>query len=257
MFLLPSSLGGQTYQGAWRTRCYNGARCRSRPACAGDRHRWRQFSDAVDNAPDRRPGAAAIAEYRKMLQVDVERGPLPHARQIMQRSVISAAADDVAKAWRLLVSHRIHQAPVLDAERQLVGIVSERDLLTALNVDGGIRDALARKVADVMTTPVVAADPLTDLRRVARVMLEHDVDGVPIVDETAGWPASFRARRRAARRGRGTAAEFVAETDDNRRERYVVSRQHQPESSPVSGVKPYSAVFGAIITACRQFRDPP
>lgn len=176
-------LSGQTYQGRLETLPAVRAVVRGRPVQAIGTA-GAEFSDAVDNAPTGGE-AAAIAEYRKMLQVDVERGPLLHARQIMQRNVISAAADDdVAKAWRLLVSHRIHQAPVLDAERQLVGIVSERDLLTALNVDDGrIRDALARKVADVMTTPVVAADPLTDLRRVARVMLEHDVDGVPIVDE--------------------------------------------------------------------------
>lgn len=35
-----------------------------------------------------------------------------------------------------------------------------------------------------MTTPVVAANPLTDIRRIARVMLDRDVDGVPIVNET-------------------------------------------------------------------------
>ena len=33
------------------------------------------------------------------------------------------------------------------------------------------------------TTPVVSADPITDIRRIAWVMLEHQVDGVPIVNE--------------------------------------------------------------------------
>ena len=47
-----------------------------------------------------------------------------------------------------------------------------------------VRDVLARKVSDVMTTPVVSADPVTDIRRIAWVMLEHQVDGVPIVNET-------------------------------------------------------------------------
>jgi CBS domain-containing protein len=73
---------------------------------------------------------------------------------------------------------------VLDGRGALVGIVSERNLLTALNLDeDGVRDALSRRVADVMSSPVVAAAPLTDIRRIARVMLERDVDGVPIVNE--------------------------------------------------------------------------
>ncbi len=125
------------------------------------------------------------AAYRRMLHIDEERGPLTQARQIMQGEVITVrAADDVVRAWRTLTGHRIHQAPVLDEQRQLVGIVSERDLLTALNLDGdAVRDALARRVADVMTTPVVTADPQTDIRRIAQVMLARDVDGVPIVND--------------------------------------------------------------------------
>ena len=104
----------------------------------------------------------------------------------MQPEVITLNADDeVTHAWRTLVKHQIHQAPVVDAGRRLIGIVSERNLLTTLNVDDGeVRDVLSRIVRDVMTTPVVAAAPLTDIRRIARVMLERDVDGVPIVNET-------------------------------------------------------------------------
>lgn len=130
------------------------------------------------------PENAGLAAYRRMLHIDQDRGPLVHARQIMQPEVITVhAGDEVVRAWRTLTGQRIHQAPVVDGRGALVGIVSERDLLTALNIDHDqVRDALARHVADVMSSPVVAADPLTDIRRIARVMLERDVDGVPIVD---------------------------------------------------------------------------
>ncbi len=132
------------------------------------------------------PSEQAIRAYQQMLPRELERGPLYHANQIMQPEVITLNADDeVTHAWRTLVKHQIHQAPVVDAGRRLIGIVSERNLLTTLNVDDGeVRDVLSRIVRDVMTTPVVAAAPLTDIRRIARVMLERDVDGVPIVNET-------------------------------------------------------------------------
>lgn len=139
---------------------------------------------AIQPAAGRTRGQA-IEAYQAMLPEDLERGPLYHANQIMQPDVITVGADDeVARAWNILVGHRIHQAPVLDAESRLVGIVSERNLLTTLNVeDGVIRDVLARQVRDVMTTPVVAASPLTDIRRIARVMIDRGVDGVPIVND--------------------------------------------------------------------------
>ncbi|MDP1652743.1 MAG: CBS domain-containing protein [Rhodocyclaceae bacterium] len=132
------------------------------------------------------PRAEAIRAYREMIHHDQERGPLYHADQVMQRQVITVAAgDDVAQAWRTLRDHRIHQAPVLDDAARLIGIVSERDLLTAINIDAGrIVESLSRRVRDVMTTPVVAAAPVTDIRRIAAVMLDHDVDGVPITNDS-------------------------------------------------------------------------
>ena len=131
-------------------------------------------------------GQKAIDEYRAMLPQELERGPLYHADQIMQTRVITVNADDdVTSAWQVLVEHQIHQAPVLSANFQLVGIVSDRNLLTTLNLDDGkVRDVLTKRVQDVMTTPVVAANPATDIRRIAHVMLDRDVSGVPIVNET-------------------------------------------------------------------------
>lgn len=163
---------------------------RRRPAAPvrpiGDQVEPSLRQDEIRVVPANSAGAQALEAYQAMLPQNLERGPLYHADQIMQPEVITVSADDeVAHAWRTLVQHQIHQAPVLDDNAQLVGIVSERNLLTTLNVDHGlVRDVLFKQVRDVMTTPVVAADPVTDIRRIARVMLDRDVDGVPIVNDT-------------------------------------------------------------------------
>lgn len=132
-----------------------------------------------------RPNQEAVSAYRQMLPEDLERGPLYHAAQVMSRQPIAVAADErVARAWHVLRDHGIHQSPVLDAAGRLVGIVSERDLLTAIDIDGErVIETLSRQVRDVMTTPVVAAAPVTDIRRIAAAMLEVGVDGVPIVND--------------------------------------------------------------------------
>lgn len=128
----------------------------------------------------------AVRTYLNTLPRDTERGPVYHANQIMQRLVITVSDnDDVAQAWRTLRDNRIHQAPVLNETAQLVGIVSERDLLTAINIDAGkVVDCLNRRVRDVMSTPVVAAAPVTDIRRIASVMIDHGVDGAPIINDS-------------------------------------------------------------------------
>lgn len=128
----------------------------------------------------------AVRAYRQMLAPEIERGPLYHADQVMSRPVIVVSHEiAVADAWRTLRDNRIHQAPVVDEERKLIGLVSERDLLTAVDVEEGeIVTARSRQVRDVMTTPVVAAAPVTDIRRIAAVMLDKSVDGVPVIAET-------------------------------------------------------------------------
>jgi len=132
-----------------------------------------------------RPTLEAVRAYRQMLPGELERGPLVHAAQIMTRPAVTVQDDaTAAEAWHILQDRQIHQAPVLDASGKLIGIVSERDLLTAIDVDGGkVIENLRRRVRDVMTTPVVAAAPVTDIRRVAAAMLTGGVDGVPVVGE--------------------------------------------------------------------------
>lgn len=153
-------------------------------------HAVRRINAAEDElvvtGPNLHQREAAVRAYRQMIPSDLERGPLYHADQIMSRPVVVIAADSaVADAWRTLREHRIHQAPVVAPESTLIGLVSERDLLTAIDLeDDQIIAARQRRVREVMTTPVVAAAPVTDIRRIAGVMLEHGVDGVPIVAET-------------------------------------------------------------------------
>jgi CBS domain-containing protein len=131
------------------------------------------------------PYQQAAQAYRRMLEGSTERSPVLHAYQLMSREVMTLRAEaTVEEAWHALSARGLDQAPVLDRARQLVGLVASRDLLTVLNVeDGTLRDILSRSVADVMRTPVVSADPVTDIRRVARALLEYHLSGLPVVNE--------------------------------------------------------------------------
>lgn len=128
---------------------------------------------------------AAAQAYRDMLQIEQERGPLYHAYQIMTRDVFTLDADEpAATGWRALLARGLHQAPVLDGAHGLVGLVLERDLLTTFNLERReARTPLVRHVGDVMRSPVVTADPVTDIRRIARAMLQFGLPGVPVVNE--------------------------------------------------------------------------
>ena len=141
------------------------------------------------------PDARALAAYARMLPQPADRGPVQHAWQIMGRDVLSLrTTDTVAAAWQAIFGRGVRQAPVLDASNTVVGLVSDRDLLTVIDLQplptssglSGQRviGGLERRVAEVMVTPVVCADPVTDIRRIAHVLLETGLTALPVVNES-------------------------------------------------------------------------
>lgn len=128
--------------------------------------------------------AQAVAAYQDLQQTVQEHGPLYVARQIMGRDLLTVTPEmPVLAAWNALVARGVSQAPVQAAGNGVIGLVSRANLLKALNLDEGeVRDVLDRCVAQVMTTPVLSADPETDIRRIAQVLLDFHLAAVPIVD---------------------------------------------------------------------------
>jgi CBS domain-containing protein len=110
---------------------------------------------------------------------------------VMSRPVLTVRRDETVEQAAALLSHNnVTAAPVLDAEGDLVGIVSEGDLLRARVGTGhdnwtepGPR--APKLVADVMTTDVVVLPADAELSAVAEAMLRYNVHSVPIVDSLA------------------------------------------------------------------------
>ena len=128
--------------------------------------------------------ARAAAAYAKSLHLETQRESVRHAYQVMSRSVLTLRAEDtVEAAWRRLMVRGVHQAPVLEPTRGVVGLVSERELLTVIDLEGKTpTGGLERFVREVMASPVICADPVTDIRRIARVLLETGLTALPVVD---------------------------------------------------------------------------
>ncbi len=68
----------------------------------------------------------------------------------------------------------IYYAYVLDHGQRLCGVVSFRDLFAA---------ASNTLLADVMHTSVISVEETLDQESVARIMAEHDLNAIPVVDE--------------------------------------------------------------------------
>jgi CBS domain-containing protein len=86
----------------------------------------------------------------------------------------------VGELVALLTGHNVGALPVVEGG-ELVGIVSERDVVRQLNERG--RDLLDAKVADLMTADVVTCSPQDRAADLARVMTERRIRHLPVCDE--------------------------------------------------------------------------
>lgn len=94
--------------------------------------------------------------------------------------VIAVAPDDsLASAVATLSTRRIGAVLVLGGSKEVLGILSERDVLHALAREAG--DALQRKVRDVMTSPVVTCEPDDTLGHVMSLMTERRFRHLPVL----------------------------------------------------------------------------
>ncbi len=88
------------------------------------------------------------------------------------------SSEPATAAWEAMRLHRVRHLVVADSDGRVVGIVSASDL-------GGRRGGLIRsgkRVGDLMTEKMVAAQPETTVREAANLMRGHGVNCLPVFD---------------------------------------------------------------------------
>lgn len=109
---------------------------------------------------------------------------MPKCGEVMTRDVVSCVPfDSVAQAADMMRRHDVGSLPVVDSPetRRLVGIVTDRDLVTKI-VAGG-RPVERSTVADAMTSSPVTCREDDDVERAVSLMSEHRVRRMPIVSQ--------------------------------------------------------------------------
>jgi len=87
----------------------------------------------------------------------------------------------VAEAIRTMLDRHVGAVAVLDNERRVAGIFTERDVLRKLALSG--RDPVSALVRDLMTTPVEMATVATGPGEAMATMVERHFRHLPVVDE--------------------------------------------------------------------------
>ncbi len=136
-------------------------------------------------------GRSAIDPLESYAQTarPVERQPALHAHQIMSTPVTTLTPEtSLLDAWALFRKTRYRHIPIVDDTGCLVGIVSDRDLLRYAAVNGrippydGDSPEAHTPIATLMKPRVLTATPDTEIRQIARVLIEQHIGAMPIMD---------------------------------------------------------------------------
>ncbi|MGH3798408.1 MAG: CBS domain-containing protein [Pseudonocardiaceae bacterium] len=112
---------------------------------------------------------------------------------VMTRSVVTTTPQAPVKdAAVVLAGHGVTALPVVDETSQLVGVLTEADVVRGRIPPDPRRRAWRgsragstppASVAEVMSSPALTANPQTDAADLARMMIDRGLRSVPVVDE--------------------------------------------------------------------------
>jgi CBS domain-containing protein len=105
-----------------------------------------------------------------------------NVQELMTKKPLTLApTDDVAMARALMQHGGIRHVPVVDGGR-LVGLITRQSLIRAETQHGPASAALP--VSDYMTSQVQTARVGMPVRKAARLMLQHKLGCLPVLDDT-------------------------------------------------------------------------
>jgi CBS domain-containing protein len=100
-------------------------------------------------------------------------------------NVVSVGAlDALGEVARILAENRIGAVLVRDGAGDVLGIVSERDVVRAMATHG--RDAVALAAADIMTRSLHTVTPMSHVTEALGLMTDRRVRHLPVIEADGG-----------------------------------------------------------------------
>lgn len=135
--------------------------------------------------------------------------PSVTARNIMSSEIISAKTDTpISEVARLMADNRLRAVPIFDEQDQLVGVVSEEDLVhqdarvhyptffhflesyimlpgSMKKFESDLKKAVGATAGEVMDTTYPTTEPDSDISEIASILVDKDYEYILVVEEGA------------------------------------------------------------------------
>lgn len=136
---------------------------------------------AEDNSSNKEE---ALNAYKKMANLDTQE-PIYHVEDIMTRDCVYINSDKkIIDAYEVLKDNQVSQIPVLDKNGIIVGLIGKKNILNLMINDiDFVKEILEKKLEDIPYDEVITVHPISDIRRVAKVMIDLKLNAIPVVNE--------------------------------------------------------------------------
>ncbi len=126
----------------------------------------------------------AINAYKKMANIDTSE-EIYHVKDIMTKDCIYIdSKSTIQEAYDSLKEFKIEQMPIVTFGKKILGMIDKKMILNLLMDDlENPQSILNRRLEDIYLPQLLTSDPITDIRRVAKVMIDFKLHAVPIVNE--------------------------------------------------------------------------
>lgn len=126
----------------------------------------------------------AIEQYKKIANMNNHEA-VYHVRDIMTKECVTINFNkSLYEAYLLLKETKFSNIPVLTDLDTIDSIINKKTILNLLMNDiKNYETIFSQKLKEIQLPEFIITDPISDIRRVAKVMIEKKVDAIPVVNQ--------------------------------------------------------------------------
>lgn len=98
-------------------------------------------------------------------------------KDVMNKTIVAAKSEDnIQKISKILIEEKISNIPVINRNGELVGVVSEQDIIRAMESGAFMK----KQAKNIMTKKVLSVKEKDSLEYVSKIFTEHPFRRLPV-----------------------------------------------------------------------------
>ena len=122
-------------------------------------------------------------KYKQVANMDTK-SEIFHVEEVMTHKPVIINDDlTISQAYELMMKHNVRQLLIRsDTSNLLKGMITKNMVLDFMMENIGVEEVEETPITDIYEKNIITTDPITDIRRAAKVMIDFNRNAIPVVD---------------------------------------------------------------------------